>query len=766
MNAAANYSYDSMGRLLGESYCVPQNCSYSITVMAGYDLAGNMTGLMYPDTRNVGQSFDSANRLNGVNFTSWNRVPEGSSYYSISSFAPPGEPTNATMGNGVGISSSFNPRQSIASLSYANANGPIWSKQFSWDQTGSNLLLMADAINGNGRLYSYDTLNRIVSAQDLSSVRDIAATAAISISGSEQSITLYYCGQYHNQACYPPIYDAGSVSLTIGGTTVNTGYYSGCASTCIATALANAVNGAGSLPVTATANGSTVVLTAKTAGPSGNGIIVSASVTDSASSLFSNPSYSVGPTKATTAGGSFAGPLLSGGLNETYAYDPFGNLTQTPGFSQSFNSYNEINGYSYDPDGDQNTDSFGHTLAFDPSGMLSSVAGGQETYVYDAEGNRVEVNGATVTDTIYFGGVPVAMLTGGAYTDMIYAGSSLIAEANGTGTTYRLTDSIGSLAGNPSGSGLNGAVNYAPYGQLFSGSPTDSFGFTGLQWDPTTATNHATYRQFSPQQGRWQSPDPYPGSYNWADPQSLNRYTYVNGRPMAFTDPSGQDFLDIFLPMMPMGLDIVGTILAPNILVDFLNRSNFHGSLRERPSANPWNDKFGVPYGGLGNGVQQALGLPTMADVGCNPICDATHDESDTRAILQQAYLGSTAGRLGGLTFMWNMHRTAKAYDFHYNRYRGDTFTLCGWTMTDSEMGNFIAGFDGAVYDKRYFWTTGSLGLNGAQRVVEYAGYGYHLTGQTDAVNDPWDHTGMPAIKAGEAFGWNWHGPNSACGNQ
>jgi len=86
--------------------------------------------------------------------------------------------------------------------------------------------------------------------------------------------------------------------------------------------------------------------------------------------------------------------------------------------------------------------------------------------------------------------------------------------------------------------------------------------------------------------------------------------------------------------------------------------------------------------------------------------------------------------------------------------------------MTDSEMGNFIAGFDGAVYDKRYFWTTGSLGLNGAQRVVEYAGYGYHLTGQTDAVNDPWDHTGMPAIKAGEAFGWNWHGPNSACGNQ
>jgi len=43
----------------------------------------------------------------------------------------------------------------------------------------------------------------------------------------------------------------------------------------------------------------------------------------------------------------------------------------------------------------------------------------------------------------------------------------------------------------------------------------------------------------SPQQGRWQSPDPYRGSYNWADPQSLNRYAYVLNNPLQFTDPTG-----------------------------------------------------------------------------------------------------------------------------------------------------------------------------------------------------------------------------------
>jgi hypothetical protein len=36
------------------------------------------------------------------------------------------------------------------------------------------------------------------------------------------------------------------------------------------------------------------------------------------------------------------------------------------------------------------------------------------------------------------------------------------------------------------------------------------------------------------------SPDPYDGSYDATNPQSLNRYTYVLNNPLAFTDPSGQ----------------------------------------------------------------------------------------------------------------------------------------------------------------------------------------------------------------------------------
>ena len=177
-------------------------------------------------------------------------------------------------------------------------------------------------------------------------------------------------------------------------------------------------------------------------------------------------------------------------------------------------------------------------------GRASAVASGGETYAYDAEGDRVEVNGPSVTDYIYFGGKPVATVDkSGNYTDLIYAGGALIAEAAGTETaapTYRVTDMLGSFVGYGAGSGaLSGATDYSPYGDVFSGANADMFGFTGLQWDGTTALWHAQARQFSPQQGRWMTPDPYTGSYDWSDPQSLNRYAVPRQNSIRAQNGSG-----------------------------------------------------------------------------------------------------------------------------------------------------------------------------------------------------------------------------------
>jgi len=49
------------------------------------------------------------------------------------------------------------------------------------------------------------------------------------------------------------------------------------------------------------------------------------------------------------------------------------------------------------------------------------------------------------------------------------------------------------------------------------------------------------------------SPDPYDGSYDVTNPQSLNRYAYVLNNPLAFTDPSGQKKPSILLDLFGGG---------------------------------------------------------------------------------------------------------------------------------------------------------------------------------------------------------------------
>jgi RHS repeat-associated protein len=81
-----------------------------------------------------------------------------------------------------------------------------------------------------------------------------------------------------------------------------------------------------------------------------------------------------------------------------------------------------------------------------------------------------------------------------------------------------------------------------PFGDsqsTLSGADTDAYHYAGLDYDSETSTDHAQFRQYSPVQGNWLSPDPYAGSYDLSDPQSLNRYAYVLNNPVAASDVSG-----------------------------------------------------------------------------------------------------------------------------------------------------------------------------------------------------------------------------------
>jgi RHS repeat-associated protein len=57
--------------------------------------------------------------------------------------------------------------------------------------------------------------------------------------------------------------------------------------------------------------------------------------------------------------------------------------------------------------------------------------------------------------------------------------------------------------------------------------------------DDVNGLDHTAWRKYDSYAGRWTSPDPYKGSMRGDDPQSFNRYSYVQSDPVNFIDPSG-----------------------------------------------------------------------------------------------------------------------------------------------------------------------------------------------------------------------------------
>jgi len=81
---------------------------------------------------------------------------------------------------------------------------------------------------------------------------------------------------------------------------------------------------------------------------------------------------------------------------------------------------------------------------------------------------------------------------------------------------------------------------YEAYGAKRGASEVDApYRYTGQRWEENDALDIYYYkaRWYDPQLGRFLQPDPFvPEAGN---PQTLNRYSYVNNNPLGYTDPTG-----------------------------------------------------------------------------------------------------------------------------------------------------------------------------------------------------------------------------------
>lgn len=119
----------------------------------------------------------------------------------------------------------------------------------------------------------------------------------------------------------------------------------------------------------------------------------------------------------------------------------------------------------------------------------------------------------------------------------------LVATDDSNGLHFNLNDWTGSLRVQTNYAGVvEQTCSNLPYGdgETCTQAPSETL-YGGLDRDLESGLDHAMFRQYSSTFGRWTTPDPYAGSYNLYNPQSLNRYAYVNGGPLGAVDPLGLD---------------------------------------------------------------------------------------------------------------------------------------------------------------------------------------------------------------------------------
>ncbi|MBZ5579588.1 MAG: DUF6531 domain-containing protein [Acidobacteriia bacterium] len=240
-----------------------------------------------------------------------------------------------------------------------------------------------------------------------------------------------------------------------------------------------------------------------------------------------------------------------------YAYDAFGNRTQTtstlagvsPG-SFTYDVDDRLTDDTYDADG--NTVSFGGiSNVYDFENRL--IQRGSASIVYDGDGNRVSETAGGITtkylvDDQSLTGIPqVIAETGsdGSARTFVYglqriSQQQFIPGSNSSTTSFYLYDGHGSVRGLASASGaITDTYDYDGFGNLIyrTGTTVNNYLFAGEAFDPALGIYYNRARYYDVRRGRFWTMDALEGKAG--DPLSLHKYLYARTDPVNRRDPSG-----------------------------------------------------------------------------------------------------------------------------------------------------------------------------------------------------------------------------------
>ena len=239
--------------------------------------------------------------------------------------------------------------------------------------------------------------------------------------------------------------------------------------------------------------------------------------------------------------------------SENYTYDKVGNrLTSHDVATYSYNSSNQLTAadgtsFTYDHNGNttSKTDMNGQTAyAWDFENRLASVTlpggGGVVSFKYDPFGRRIQKSSASGTTTyVYDGANGVEELNGSGSVSARYVQGAGIDEPlaqSGAALSFYDADGLGSITSLTDATGTPALTFvYGAFGVLSSssGTGTNSYRYTGREYDQETGLYYYRARYLDASVGRFVAEDPL-----FLDG---NSYSYVDNNPALEADPTGFD---------------------------------------------------------------------------------------------------------------------------------------------------------------------------------------------------------------------------------
>jgi RHS repeat-associated protein len=527
----STFSYDAGDNVVGQLQ--PVATGKSISTSFGYDAAGNRT--RFTDGR--GNPF-------WTTYNVWN-LPESQIEPATTAFPDAADRTFSAVYDaaaqivtvkqpgGVTVTNSYNETGDLTGSTGTGGEASTTARSFGYDLAGR---LKSVSAPGGPDQFDYDDRGLLLSASGPSGASSFSYTNdGLMDSRTDASGTSSYT------------YDAGNRLKTVAdaatGTTLNVAYNSVSQLDKITYGTGN-VRSFGydglhrlSLDALKTSGGTTIASVGY--GYDANDNITAKTTTGFTGAAANTYTYDAANRLSSWNNGSAA---------VLYDYDDSGNRTKVGSATYSYDARNQLTGdgtktYTYSARGTLASvvSSAGTQLtAFDAFGQGINQSG--RSYTYDGFGRVVTATGGGLDETtLAYSGMGNEVASDGTATYSRGPDAGLVGTKTSAGGVLNFTDQHDDVIGQftAAGTALSASQSYDPLGAVKATTGLKgSLGFQSGWTDPQTKRVNMASRWYDPDSGVFISRDvsgqsPVPTSI------SANRFAYVNGNPLAGTDPTG-----------------------------------------------------------------------------------------------------------------------------------------------------------------------------------------------------------------------------------